>query len=188
MSVPHARYTSVAIILHWVMAVAFLLMLASGFSMEYLKLDKAFQFQLFQWHKSLGVLLLAAFVLRIGWRLTHVPPESSLPVPAYERAAAKAGHWLLYACMLVMPFTGWLMVSASVYGLPTIVFGWFEWPHIPNLSGNEAVGGAAGSTHAVVAWAFSALIAGHVLAVVKHAVIDKQNLLTRMWWTKGQIP
>lgn len=185
MRVPHARYTSIAIILHWVMAIAFLLMLASGFSMEYLEMEKAFKFQLFQWHKSLGVLLLMAFVLRIGWRLTHRPPELFLPVPAYERIAARAGHWLLYLCMFIMPFTGWLMVSASVYGLPTIVFGWFEWPHIPDLSGNEAVADAAGSAHAIVAWIFSALIIGHVLAVIKHAIFDKQNLLVRIWWTKG---
>ncbi|MBM3617602.1 MAG: cytochrome b [Alphaproteobacteria bacterium] len=185
MAVYHStRYTSVAIILHWVMAIAFLLMLASGYTMEYLEIPKELKFNLYQWHKSLGVLLLVAFVLRILWRVTHKPPFLPLSMPRWERKAAKLGHFLLYVCMLFVPLAGWAMVSASVYGLPTIVFGWFEWPHIPNLAGNEAIGGLAKTAHWVLAWAFTALILGHIAAVLKHRVIDKENLLTRMWWGK----
>lgn len=183
---PHhsTRYSSVAIILHWVMAVAFILMLSSGLTMEYLEISKELKFNLYQWHKSLGVLLLAAFVLRVIWRVMHKPPFLPLSMPRAERLAAKAGHFLLYFCMLVVPLAGWTMVSASVYGLPTIVFGWFEWPHIPNIAGNEAIGGFAKTIHKYLAWAFGVLILGHIAAVLKHAVIDNENLLTRMWWTK----
>ena len=178
-----ARYNKVAVILHWVMALAFFLMLASGFAMEYLELPKSLKFNMFQWHKSLGVLLLIAFFLRLGWRLWHKPPVLT-GFPYWETLLSKLGHWGLYACMLIMPLSGWAMVSASVYGLPTIVFGLFEWPHIPNISGNETVQGAARFAHFIFALGFTALILGHIAAVFKHSLIDKHPILYRMLWTK----
>jgi cytochrome b561 len=187
------RYTAVAVILHWVMAAAFLLMLAGGLSMTYLDLDKSLKFNLYQWHKSLGVLLLLTFFMRLGWRLLHKPPALPAFMPPLEALAAKAGHIALYVCMIAVPLSGWTMVSSSVYGLPTIVFGWFEWPHIPKIAGNEEVSAAAKNAHWLLTWFFGLCIAGHISAVIKHAVIDKHNLLPRMWFScarckKGDAP
>jgi len=100
-----------------------------------------------------------------------------------ELKAAKAGHVLLYIFMLAVPLTGWLTVSSSVYGLPTIVFGWFEWPHIPNVAGNEQINSFAEDAHGFLAWTFGALILGHVAAVIKHTFFDKTPIIHRMWWT-----
>lgn len=174
------RYNNVAIALHWIMAIAFFLMLASGLAVEYLDMAKKLKFSMIQWHKSLGVLLLAAFVIRLGWRLFHKPPVLPASIKGLEALAAKAGHIALYLCMLAVPLTGWAMVSSSSYGLPTIVFGWFTWPHIPGIAGNDAVNGAAKTAHWLLAWAFLICIGGHIAAVIKHAVIDKENLLPRM--------
>ena len=49
---------------------------------------------------------------------------------------AKLVHRSLYALIIMIPISGWIMVSASVYGLPTFVFGLFEWPHIPGIDFN----------------------------------------------------
>lgn len=181
-----ARYTSVAIALHWIMAIAFFLMLGSGVVMTYAPLEQMTRFTLYQWHKSLGVILLAAFFLRIGWRLFHAPPALPPGIHGIELLAAKAGHYALYAMMLLLPLSGWAMVSSSPYGLPTIVFGLFEWPHIPKIGGNEAVQSVARTAHWVLALGFFLLILGHVAAVIKHALFEKENLLHRMWWMKGQ--
>ena len=176
------RYDKIAVALHWVMAICFLLMLTSGLAMEHFQLDKSFTFKLYQWHKSLGILLLIAFIIRILWRITHKPPELPEKFPKLERKAAKAGHWALYLWMLLLPLAGWAMVSSSVYGLPTIVFGWFKWPHIPGLEGNESIHEIAETAHAYFAYAFIALILGHIAAVIKHSLKDNENLLKRMWF------
>jgi cytochrome b561 len=176
------KYTKVAVALHWVMAVSFILMLASGITMGYIEIEKSLKFNLYQWHKSLGVLLLVAFFLRIGWRIFNKPPALPTSFPKIERIAAHAGHWGLYVWMVLLPLTGWAMVSSSVYGLPTIVFGWFEWPHVPGLEGNEDIHELAETAHMILAFSFIALILGHVAAVVKHAVKDGENLLKRMWF------
>ena len=184
------RYNSIAIILHWVMAIGFLMMLGSGVAMSYIELEQSLKFNLYQWHKGGGVLLLIAFVLRFGWRIVSQVkgwiPALPEDFPKLEKLAAKAGHWALYVLMIAMPLTGWLMVSASVYGLPTVVFGWFEWPHIPGVEGNEALNKLAKDLHFYLAIAFGLTIAGHIGAVVKHKIVDGENLMNRMWWSKGE--
>jgi cytochrome b561 len=179
------RYNNVAIILHWVMAIGFFAMLGSGVVMTNISIfpiDQSMQFKLYQWHKSAGVLLLLAFGLRLGWRLFTTVPDLPGQMKPWEKSAAKMGHYALYVMMLVQPLTGWVMVSASVYGIPTIVFGLFEWPHIPGVEGEMKIEQLAKSAHFYGALAFAGLIAIHIGATVKHYITDKINLLRRMWW------
>ena len=154
--------------------------------MEYIDIDKSLKFQLFQWHKSLGLILLVAFFLRIAWRFVSQIPDLPAKFEKWEKIAAKAGHWGLYACMILMPLSGWAMVSSSSYGLPTYIFGWFEWPHIPGLEGNETVNNLSKDAHFYLAIMFGLLIGAHIGAVIKHAVMDKENLLSRMWFGKKE--
>ena len=182
------RYSIAAIILHWVMAIAFIAMLGSGLAFENLEsMPQDLKFSLIQWHKSLGVILLVTVVLRLAWRLFIKPPAYPDQLPMFDRLAAKAGHWALYAAMVIMPVSGWIMVSSSSYGLPTIVFGMFEWPHIPNLSGDRQIRGLSGSVHEYVAYGFIALILVHIGAVIKHYFKDHINLLPRMGIGKNEV-
>ncbi len=186
MSVAHTRYHSAAIALHWVMAVAILVMLASGVTMSYFEIPQALKFSMYQWHKSLGVLILIAFFLRLGIRLWQKPPALPAHFKQLDIIGAKLGHFGLYALMFLMPLSGWLMVSSSVYGLPTIVFGLFEWPHIPGVAGNESISNLAKTAHWLLAISIGLLITAHSGAVIKHFYCDKENLLMRMWWVKGK--
>jgi len=175
-----SRYTIVAITLHWVMAIAFLLMLGSGLAFDNIKMPQSLKFNMYQWHKSLGVLLLITFFIRIGWRLFHKPPTLPKSFKKLDVIGSHLGHWGLYALMIAMPLSGWLMVSSSKYGLPTMVFGWFEWPHITAVIGNETVNYLSKNAHEILAYIFIALIAIHILAVIKHYKWDNENLLKRM--------
>tara|TARA_R110002126_G_scaffold3263_1_gene18409 strand:+ start:113873 stop:114406 length:534 start_codon:yes stop_codon:yes gene_type:complete len=166
------------------MACGFVLMFCSGVLMEYVELAKSLKFNLYQWHKSGGVLLLVAFTLRILWRLVSHVPALPTHIKKHEIVLAKLGHWGLYALMFAMPFTGWLMVSSSSYGLPTIVFNLFQWPHIPGVQGDKQIHDLAKQGHFILAITFFCFIAAHVGAVIKHAVFDHENLLRRMWWCK----
>lgn len=174
------RYHPVAVLLHWVMALAFFGMLAMGLAMSNLELEKSLQFKMYQWHKSLGVLLLLAFFARIMVRIITRQPPLPKVMKKTERNAAKLGHWLLYAWMIALPLSGWVMVSSSAYGLPTIVFGWFTWPHVPDIAGNKELSELAAELHEWLAYAFILLILGHIGAVIKHRMVEKENLLPRM--------
>ncbi|MAI07947.1 MAG: hypothetical protein CMF61_03220 [Magnetococcales bacterium] len=178
------RYNSTIITLHWVMALAFFLMLGSGITLEYIELEKSFKFELYQWHKSGGILLLIAIIARIFVKIVSTNPKLPASFTKIEVTAAKLGHYALYLAMIAMVGSGWLMVSSSSYGLPTIVFGWFEWPHIPNLTGNKDLNQLSKIVHFYGFITFIILILGHIGAVVAHYKKENINLVKRMWWSK----
>ena len=174
------RYSSLIIILHWSMAAAIFMMLISGAIMTRVEFDG--QFELYQIHKSVGVLLLLALLLRMIVRAVTKSPPIPNHFPRLEQLAAKAGHAGLYLFMAAMVISGWVMVSSSVLGLPTIVFGWFEWPHLPFVEQNEATEHLTKNIHFYSAIGLGLLLAGHIGAVIKHRYFDHENLIKRLWW------
>lgn len=179
------RYHSLAILLHWGIAIGLLFMLCSGWYMVNADISKADQFRLYQVHKAAGVLVFISILLRLFVRLVTRQPDLPISIAQKERQFAKYGHLALYVVMLLMPMSGWLMVSSSPFGLPTIVFDLFEWPHIPGLARNKELETLAKYVHWYVGIGFIGLIALHVGAVVKHKRQEKLNLLNRMWWSKA---
>ena len=140
-------------------------------------------FALYQWHKSFGFLVLALAVLRLAWRFANPSPGLPDGMPAIERIAAHLGHAGLYALLLALPLSGWLMVSASPWGIPTVLFEVLPVPHLPVP---EALGGKAEAEavlkelHEVLGFALLALVVLHVAAALKHHFINRDTVLRRM--------
>ena len=101
-----SRYSQVAIILHWLIALAIFYNLASGL------LRPVMPRGFFVFHISSGITILVLSVVRVVWRLTHKPPPF-LPMKAWESKLAHVIHGLLYAAILLLPFSGWALVSAN---------------------------------------------------------------------------
>lgn len=179
------RYHSLSILLHWTILLGLLFMFASGLYMVNAEISKADQYKLFQIHKASGVIMLWAILLRIGVRLMTQSPRRISQLNKQQNKHAKLGHILLYIALVTMPLSGWLMVSASPFGLPTLVFvDWINWPHIPGVARNKAIESIANAIHWITAISLFVLIVGHISAVVWHKKKHKINLLTRMWWSK----
>ena len=128
MAMAHNRYSTVAIILHWVIAglILFNLYLALQFD----GLRGLAKFNAFQLHKSVGLTVLMLSLARLAWRLTHRPPPLPAEMPRWEKFGAQAAHWVLYGLMIGIPLTGWVVVSASPTNLPTVIFKTMPWPHL----------------------------------------------------------
>lgn len=178
-----ARYSTVAIILHWLIAAAIVFQLMLGWKMEDLKGPQGYS--AIQLHKSIGITILLLSLARLGWRLGHRAPPSPPGSPAWETFAAKAVHFALYVVMIGMPLSGWIMVSASRIEIPTILYGVLPWPHLPGLPDlaagqKEAVEGAAGLVHYFVALGAVGLLLLHLGAVFKHQFVDKDEVLSHM--------
>jgi cytochrome b561 len=178
------NYSAVAIVLHWLIAVAVIAMLLSGLAMTDWVADKALQFKMYQWHKASGLLLMLAIIIRLLWRMTHKPPSLPSYMPALEVKAAHITHILFYVLLLAIPLTGWLMVSASSFGLPTLIYGWFEWPHIPGVSGEKWIEDLAGESHEILTIVMMVLIGLHIAALLKHRIWYGHNILQRMWFRR----
>jgi cytochrome b561 len=169
-----ARYSGPAIALHWLIAAAIFATFPLGLYMADLPLSPR-KLQLVSFHKWIGVTVLALMCLRLGWRLTHRPPPLP-PVPAWQRRAARAAHWALYALLLGIPLTGWLYSSAA--GVPTVYLGLWQ---LPDLVGKDkALAEALRLVHKSLNFALLALVVVHVAAAVKHHFADRDGLLGRM--------
>jgi cytochrome b561 len=177
------RYTVVAILLHWTSALGVLALIAMGLAMTHAGLAPMRQFQLYQWHKSIGITVLALTTLRIAWRLFYRPPPHPDGMPAHERAAASAAHGLLYLLLVGLPLTGWTVVSLSPFNIPTVLYGLVPWPHLPLAAlvpDRAAAESALEWVHAAGAWFLGALLAVHVAAALRHHLLLRDDVLRRM--------
>ena len=177
------RYTLVAILLHWTSALCVLVLIGLGLTMAHAALTPMRQFQLYQWHKSVGITVLALTVLRVLWRLSHRPPAHPAGMPPRERRAASAAHGLLYLLLVGLPLTGWAVVSLSPFDIPTVLYGLLPWPHLPLnalVPDQAAAEGALKQVHAYGAWLLAALLVLHVAAALRHHLILHDDVLRRM--------
>ena len=170
---PH--YTATAKGLHWLMAVMIFGLLALGFYMTDLPLSPQ-KLQYYAWHKWAGVSVFALVWVRLAWRITHRPPALSDHLSPIMQWAAHGGHFLLYALMLVIPLSGWLMSSAK--GVPTV---WFGVLPLPDLVGKDKeLGQNLAELHEALNVGLLLLISGHVAAALWHHLAHRDHTLRRM--------
>lgn len=178
------RYSLVAIVLHWAIAAAILGQIALGLYMTSLtNREIGLKFALYQFHKSVGITILALTLLRLVWRLLHKPPPPPAGQPLWERRAAHATHIAFYGFMIGLPLTGWIIVSSTPLDIPTILFGIIPLPNLPGLntlSNSAAISSSFADIHAVAAYFLLATVALHVGAALKHHAIDRDEVLWRM--------
>jgi cytochrome b561 len=180
---PPARYTSVAVVLHWLLALGILGLLAIGLAMTQLRLTPMMQFSLYQLHKSVGVTVLLLVIPRLIWRLLHRPPPMPDTMPRIEKRAAESTHIFFYFLMLGLPLSGWALVSASIFNIPTVLYGVIPWPNMPvlsSLSNKAPVEAILKTLHAYGAWLLLAVLVLHLGAVLRHQFILRDDVLRRM--------
>ena len=183
MSSPAHRYSAVAIILHWMIAVLILTNLYLGLTFEDLR--GMALFRTLQLHKSLGLTVLVLSLIRLGWRLTHRPPALPAEMPRWERLAAQAAHWGLYGLMIGIPLTGWVVVSASPTNIPTLLYNKLPWPHLGFIHDlampvRKSLEDSVGEAHELLAFAMMGLIVLHVAAALKHQFLNRDEVLSHM--------
>jgi cytochrome b561 len=162
--------------MHWVMAPLVLLNLLVGFFMETFANPSPQRNNVLFWHASIGILILALALLRLGWRLTHEPPPLPKSISMTQRAAAHGLHWVLYLLLLVQPISGYLHRMAGAH--PVSFFGLFSLPVL--IGKNEALRLLTDVIHDGGAIILAILVAGHIGAALKHRFIDRDTVMQRM--------
>lgn len=171
-----ATYGLVAVFLHWLVALTVAGMFGLGYWMVGLTYYDAWYKQGPDIHRSVGVLVFIAMLLRVVWRLMNPRPE---PVPGHRRwevVAAHLVHGLLYVLLFVAMVSGYLISTAD--GSSVSVFGWFD---VPSITGRiKGMEDTAGVVHYWVTLSVVVLAGIHALGALKHHVIDRDNTLRRM--------
>jgi cytochrome b561 len=158
---PAERYTAVAIALHWTIAVLVIAQLVWGWWMLGIpKQPPGPRVDAFNLHKSVGLAILALMLVRIAWRIGHRPPVLP-PMPAWQAAAARATHLLLYAALVVQPIAGYLGSAWS--GYPVKFFGLA----LPAWAAKDAaLKDLMSSVHLATSWVIVVAVGLHVLAAL----------------------
>lgn len=168
-------YTRTAIALHWLVALLILVAFPLGLVMHELALSPL-KLKLYAWHKWLGVTVFAFALIRVLWRITHAPPPEPEAMPAWQKLAARLAHGALYALILLIPLTGWLMSSAK--GFQTVYLGVLPLPDL--LTKSESLGELLEEVHEQLNHLLLILVIVHTAAAVKHHRVDKDDVLARM--------
>lgn len=170
-----ARWGAVSQALHWGVVVLVLVMATLGLVMVDLPAS-ASTARLYALHKSLGLSILALMLLRLGWRLHAGAPPALAGVPRAQARLAAFVHGLLYALLLALPVSGWVINSSS--GFPLRWFGLFR---VPQFGGrDEALNALAKQCHETLFWALAIVALVHAGAALWHHLFRRDATLARM--------
>src|SRR6266566_2373948 len=137
---------------HWVMAALILAQIALGLTAASWRLSPT-KVELFFWHKSTGMLILALVALRLLWRLANPTPLLPPGMAAWERAAARLSHLLLYALMIALPVI---------------------------VAPDEPTADLVAWVHGGLAALLALVLVAHIGAALRHHFVKRDTVLERM--------
>lgn len=171
-------YGWLSIGLHWLAAIAVVVMLVTGFQADFAGEagDREARAALMGLHISFGAsvaLILLARVFASCAQPRPTPPEQA---PALKFLSS-ATHQILLLAILIQVISGPLAVWSG--GRAINVFDIFSIAS-PFAERNDAIHEFAEVLHAIGRWALIGAITLHVLGALKHALVDRDGVLKRM--------
>jgi cytochrome b561 len=169
------RYRLPAIVLHWLIALLIIGMICLGYYMTGIPKNTPERSFFLNLHKSFGLLAAMLILVRLGWRVSHTVPPLPASVPSWQASAARWSHRLLYACMVLQPLTGYVSSSFNKFGIKFFGLDLPNWGWEDKYLRELFVG-----FHHTIAVVLIVLIVLHVLAALKHLLIDRDGVFQRM--------
>ncbi len=180
-----ARYTRIAMLLHWLVAALIIGNLVLVWTIGWF--PDALVRPAINTHKSIGLTVLGLVLLRVLWRIGHRPPPLPHAYSRAERLGSHAAHLILYGLILAMPISGYIHDSAfkDAAAHPLTLYGLIPFPRIAPIAALDPATKA--HVHAVwfaihgdLAIVLYVLLGLHLLGVLKHQLLDTEPVLRRM--------
>ncbi len=127
-------------------------------------------------HKSIGICLLLLVLIRLVWIRISPAPESLPGTANWTRLLSRLSHAALYALMITIPLSGWLMNSAK--NVPLSLFRVVPWPNL--MQPDAGLGKTFEFWHNQLVTLLLALLSIHVAAALWHHVSRGDATLRRM--------
>lgn len=170
------RYTGFAIALHWVVVILVLTLIGLGLYMTDIPRGTPERSFFYNLHKSIGLTTGIIVLIRLWWRAKNPPPPLPGSMPRWKVSASKLSHAMLYMCLVLMPVAGFSASQFTKYGVT--YFGLFKIP--PMGSENKVIYDLLQGVHETTSMVLIALIVIHVLAALKHLLVDRDRVFQRM--------
>ncbi len=170
------RYSPINQFLHWVTALGMFAILALAWVMVNATEGSAVQHGTYNWHKTLGLIVLALTLFRIVWRCFDRPPPYPARVAVWNHRLATLAYWLFFFVMIWMPVTGF--IDSAYDGYPIRLFNLIPTPAI--FARNDRMADLFARLHDLGQWPVYALIVLHLAAVVFHLIWARDGVLGRM--------
>ena len=192
-----SSYGSVTKIFHWLTALLIFTALPLGWiadnmaqavfdpSIPTTEDDIARAARLFSIHKTVGVTVFFVALARILWATTQTKPGLLNADNKPEAFAAETVHWMLYASLVLVPFTGWLHHAAAEGFAPIL------WPFgqtLPFVPKSAYLSEVTSGLHWLFMWVLVGSLALHIMGALKHHVVDKDSTLRRMLPGRADAP
>jgi cytochrome b561 len=172
------QYHPVLVILHWLLAFAiFAIFFMGAFVLDEMKNDMPEKIQLLQLHVIGGASILILTLLRLIVRVKTATPAPVVTDSTKMDKLGKLVRQTLYLLTVLAALSG--MALAIKADLLAILF-----RHAGSLPA-DFEGYAAHEVHALLAAALIFLSLAHVAAALKHQLILKNGILSRMSLRKG---
>lgn len=177
------RYSPVGVAFHWGVAGLILFQLWWGWRTGRLGVG-AEKLAAYELHAHLGLLIFVLTLARMVWRLMIPGPVNDADKPGWQSTAAHATHFAFYTALLILPVSGWAMMSATAPDQALSVAAVVPWPQLPFHSLAPAQRWAietwAERVHGWTVVALLVLIPMHVGATIKHELVDRDDVLMGM--------
>ena len=168
------RLSKPTVILHWLVALLFLVVLGLGLYIEGLPSSPE-KFELLATHKSIGLTLLIVAVIRLLWRSQEGPISSVSRLPKWQYILSKNAHYLLLLATLLMPVSGIIMTIGSGRALA-----FFDIQLLAEAEKIEWMSALGRFVHLQSVNLIILVLLLHVVGALKHQLFDKDGTLSRM--------
>lgn len=168
------QYGSVSRWLHWGMAILFFGQFVTALAHWGLPREHALRELVWPYHSDLGATLFLLVMIRGVWGLMNIPKRPAHD--GFQGRAAVSGHLLIYALMILVPFSRLLSAAGSERGLSYLGIQIF-----PSKPVEMAWTQPLSDWHGEMGWALTLVLLGHIaMALVWHGMIKRDDVLQQM--------
>ena len=165
-------YGTLSILLHWIIVLLVLVMISGGLAYTRLGLPGLEQIN----HEIGGKIVLVLAIFRLILRLMAPVPKPLESHAMWEVGLSHFVHWGLYVILFLYPISGWMLVTAWQEAYSGALPSWVAPPD------SEAFWYRL---HVTMKWVLLGFVTLHIAGALKHAILDRDRTLRRMWFRKS---
>ncbi len=162
--------------LHWLIAIMMIGLIAIGWYTSGLDDETVEYWRMLDLHITLGLGMLILFLVKVTWMWFSPNPDYVPGLATWERIAAWSVHRLLVIAIGLIPLAGFLYTASD--GEPINIYDLVEIPAVGTFS--KDVRSVLYDVHMYGAYTCAVLIIVHIMAALKHHIINMDDTLRRI--------